>query len=221
MQGSSVVGVRGKACVVLGVEKYAAAKLQDTRTVQKISKLDSHIMVAFAGLTADARVLVNRARVECQSYRLTVEDAPTVEYVSRWIAGTQQRYTQRGGVRPFGVSSLIAGFDPDGEPQLYKTDPSGAYSKWKAASTGKADKTIKEYLESAYEPDLDDGKAVKLAVRALLDQVDGGAKNIEIVVLTAGAPAEYLSRERLESLAAEIEVEKEAEAKRKKAEAQS
>ncbi|CAK9017878.1 Proteasome subunit alpha type-7 (Proteasome component DD5) [Durusdinium trenchii] len=215
-KGASVVGVLGKSCVVLGVEKWAAAKLQDTRTVRKIAKLDSQIMVAFAGLTADARVLVNRARVECQSYRLTVEDAPTVEYISRWIAGTQQRYTQRGGVRPFGVSSLIAGFDPDKKPQLFKTEPSGAYSSWKAATTGKGDKSIREYLESAFEPDLDDGAAVKLAVRSLLDVVDGGAKNIEIVVLTADAPAETLSEDRLEQLAEEIEREKEEEAKRKK-----
>jgi len=218
-KGSSVVGIRGKDCVVLGVEKHAAAKLQDTRTVRKIASVDSHIMVAFAGLTADARVLVNRARVEAQSYRLTVEDAPTVEYISRWIAQVQQRYTQRGGVRPFGVSSLIAGFDPDKSPQLFKAEPSGAYSKWKAATTGKGEKTIREYLESAYEPDLDDTNAVKLAVRALLDVVDGGAKNIEVVVLTADAPAETLSEDRLSTLAEQIEKEKEEEAKRKKEEA--
>jgi len=213
------VGIRGKDCVVLGVEKRAAAKLQDTRTVRKIAKLDKHIMVAFAGLKADARVLINRARVECQSHRLTVEDSPSVEYISRWIAGVQQKYTQRGGVRPFGVSSLIAGFDPDGKPQLFKTEPSGAYSSWKAASTGKGDKTIREFLETAYEPDLSDEKAVKLAVRALLDIVDGGSKSIEIVLLTADAPAETLSEEKLEEISRVIEKEKEDEARRRREEA--
>jgi 20S proteasome subunit alpha 4 len=202
------------------VEKYAAAKLQDTRTVRKIAKLDDHIMLAFAGLNADARVLVNRARVECQSHRLTVEDAPTVEYISRWIAQTQQRYTQRGGVRPFGVTMLIGGFDPDGKPQLFKTEPSGAYSSWRAATTGKGDKTIREYLESAYEPNMDNAAAVKMAVRALLDVADGGAKNIEVVVLTPNAPAETLSEAKLEELQALIEREKEAEADKKRREAQ-
>lgn len=51
--------------------------------------------------------------------------------MARHIARTQQSYTQRGGVRPFGVSSMISGFASDKSPQLYLTDPAGTYSAWK------------------------------------------------------------------------------------------
>lgn len=122
-------------------------------------KLDSHIVLAFAGLTADARVLIDRARIECQSYRLTQEDPCSIEYISRFIGQLQQvlhlhflmmlsclahfcatavslslsqKYTQTGGRRPFGVSTLICGFDPaDKTPKLFHTDPSGTFWSWK------------------------------------------------------------------------------------------
>jgi 20S proteasome subunit alpha 4 len=107
--------------------------------LQKIVKIDSHLGIVFAGLTADARVLISKVRffvdltslfffffffflqamTEAQSYRLSVEDAPSVEYMARYIAGVQQQYTQKGGARPFGIAILLAGFDSDGRGSLW------------------------------------------------------------------------------------------------------
>ncbi|MEE6464156.1 hypothetical protein FKM82_006200 [Ascaphus truei] len=133
-KGSTAVGIRGKDIVILGVEKKSVAKLQEERTVRKICALDDHVCMAFAGLTADARIVINRARVECQSHKLTVEDPVTVEYIARNIATLKQRYTQSNGRRPFGISALIMGFDYDGSPRLYQTDPSGTYNAWKVST---------------------------------------------------------------------------------------
>ncbi|KAG2219353.1 hypothetical protein INT45_011261 [Circinella minor] len=214
-KGTCAVGVRGKDVVVLGVEKKSVLKLQDPRTVRKICMLDEHIALAFAGLTADARVLVNKARIECQSHRLTVEDPPSVEYITRHIAQVQQKYTQSGGVRPFGISTLIVGFDQK-EPKLYMTEPSGIYTAWKANSIGRSSKTVREFLEKNYKEDMDQKETIKLAVKSLLEVVQTGAKNIEISVMLSDSTVKSLETEQVEKVVAEIEKEKEEEAERKK-----
>jgi len=207
-KGNAAVGVRGTDTIVLGVEKKSTAKLQDARTVRKILKLDEHVSLAFAGLTADARVLVNRARIECQSHRLTVEDPVTVEYITRFIAGLQQKYTQSGGVRPFGISTLIVGFDPyTGVPALYQTDPSGTFSAWKANATGRNSNSVREFLEKNYT-ETSGKETVKLAVRALLEVVESGGKNIEIAVMTKNEGLRLLEDAEVEEIVTAIETEK-------------
>lgn len=123
------VGVRGDNVVVLAVEKKSVAKLQVDRTMRKICSIDNHVFIAFAGLTADARILIDRAKTECQSHKLTVEDRVSLEYITRYIAQLKQKYTQSNGKRPFGISALITGFDEDGTPRLFQTDPSGKSGK--------------------------------------------------------------------------------------------
>jgi len=216
-KGTTAVGVRGKDIIVLGVEKKSTLKLQDPRTVRKIVKLDRHICLAFAGLTADARVLVNKARIECQSYRLTLDDSVSVEYITRYIAGVQQKYTQSGGVRPFGISTLVVGFNPDGTPALYQTDPSGTHSAWKANATGRNSKTVREYLEKNYTEEAvstHEG-TVKLAVKALMEVVESGSKNIEIAVLERNKDLRILEDSEVEALVKQIELENGAEEKKK------
>ncbi|KAI8099235.1 putative PRE6-20S proteasome subunit [Halteromyces radiatus] len=214
-KGTCAVGVRGQNAVVLGVEKKSALKLQDPRTVRKIAMLDDHICMAFAGLTADARVLINKARTECQSHRLTVEDPASVEYITRYIAQVQQKYTQSGGVRPFGISALIIGFD-NKEPKLYMTEPSGIYTAWKANAIGRSSKTVREFLEKNYNDDMDEKHAIKLTVKSLLEVVQTGAKNIEIAVMTSDNVVKILDLAEVEAVVAEIEKEKEEEAEKKK-----
>jgi len=217
-KGSTAVGIRGKDLIVLGVEKKSVAKLQEERTVRKICLLDDHVVMAFAGLTADARILIDRSRIECQSHKLTVEDPVTLEYITRHIAGLKQRYTQSNGRRPFGISCLIAGFDYDGTPHLFQTDPSGTYHEWKANATGRNAKTVREFLEKNYslEDMEDEKKVIKLAIKALLEVVQSGSKNLELAIMRRGEPLKMLEVDEIEKHVAAVEKEKEEEAEKKK-----
>lgn len=218
-KGSTAVGVRGENIVVLGVERKSVAKLQEPRTVRKICAVDDHVFLAFAGLTADARILVNAARVECQSHKLNVEDPVSLEYITRYIANLKQKYTQSNGMRPFGISMLIVGFDDDGTAHLYQTDPSGTHHEWKANAIGRSSKTVQEYLEKNYSDDeiKSDDYTIKLALKALLEVVQTGSKNVEMAVMKKGGLMRLLENDEIEVYVKEIEKEKEEEVEKKKA----
>lgn len=170
--------------------------------------------MTFAGLQADARVLIDKVRHECQGFRFQYEDQPSVEYIARFTGETQQKYTQRGGVRPFGISCFMTGF-VDGSPTLYQTEPSGAVGQWKASAIGKKSKELREYLETKYTDGLNQQATLRLAIETLLEVVES-EKNVEICIVKAGNVSEMVSEARVATVVAEIAAEKEAaeEAKR-------
>jgi 20S proteasome subunit alpha 4 len=187
-------------------------RLQDARTIRKIVSIDDRTVLAFAGLTADARVLINKVRVEAQSYRLTMEDAPSIDYTARYLAKIQQQYTQQGGVRPFGIATLLTGVgsdaaDPD-RPFLYQTDPAGTHSRWKAQVIGGRNaKSLREFLEKQYVADASEQQCLRLAVQALLEVVDSGAKTIEVCVVRRGGVKEMLTEVHVDAVVKELEAE--------------
>lgn len=207
-KGSLAVGVRGSDSIVLVTEEKAVAKLAVSSTVRKIAEIDDGLVLAFAGLTADARVLIDRARVEAASHRLTLDEPAGVEYVTRHIAALQQRYTQSGGVRPFGISTLVAGFDAKDEPALFQTDPSGTYSAWRAAAIGRNSKAVLEFLEKNALKATAGRDTLKLAFRALSEVVDATPDNVEVAVVTKEKGITLLSRDERKSVLDELEAEK-------------
>ena len=163
-------------------------------------------------MTADARVLINKVRTEAQSYRLTMEDAPNVDYMARYLAKIQQQYTQQGGVRPFGIATLMTGIGADpsqpNRPFLYQTDPAGTHSRWKAQVIGGRNaKSLREFLEKQYTADMTEDQCIRLAAQALLEVVDSGAKTMELCVVKEGGVKVLLADEEVEAVVQGIEAE--------------
>lgn len=109
--------------VVLATEKKHKSVLYEEHSIYKVEMVTKHIGMIYSGMGPDYRLLVRRARKIAQQYYLMFnEPIPTSQLVQR-VAYIMQEYTQSGGVRPFGVSLLIAGWDVD-KPCLYQCDPS-------------------------------------------------------------------------------------------------
>jgi proteasome alpha subunit len=103
-------------------------------------------------LVADARILIDRARLEAQINRLTYDEPISVKDLAKRICDFKQQFTQFGGVRPFGVSLLIAGIDE--KPRLYETDPSGALLEYKATAIGAGRNVVMEFFEKEYDDNM-------------------------------------------------------------------
>lgn len=120
-------------------------------------------------------------------------------------------YTQRAGVRPFGLSTLIAGFDLESKPKLYVTEPSGAFASWKASAIGKNSAKINEMLENSFEDGLSYEKALSLVIDCMIQYVESGAKNIEVGVMFPNEQMRLVEDEVIDRIIQEIEERKKKE----------
>lgn len=125
-----------------------------------------------AGLTSDANILIRQARVIAQRHLFRYDEPIPVEMLVQQLCDYKHFYTQTGGLRPFGVSFLYAGWDRHRGYQLYMSDPSGNYGGWKAAAMGSNSQSATSTLKSEYRDDLTLAEAKQLAVRILTKAMD-------------------------------------------------
>jgi len=130
------------------------------------------MICAVAGMTADANILINFCREAAQRYLLTYNEDIPCEQLVRRVCDLKQGYTQRGGLRPFGVSFIYAGYDPLLHFQLYQSNPSGNYGGWKATSVGANNASAQSLLKQDYKEDCDLKEACGLAVKVLSKTMD-------------------------------------------------
>ena len=130
------------------------------------------MICAVAGMTADANILINYARQAAQRYLLTYNEDIPCEQLVRRLCDLKQGYTQHGGLRPFGVSFIYAGYDPHRQFQLYQSNPSGNYGGWKATSVGANNASAQSLLKQDYKEDCDLKEACGLAVKVLSKTMD-------------------------------------------------
>eukprot|EP01139_Manchomonas_bermudensis_P023809 Amastigsp_a841570_145.p2 type:complete len:235 gc:universal Amastigsp_a841570_145:717-13(-) len=221
MGAGACVGILTSQGIVLGSEKKVSSKLlEPSKRPEKTFKIDSHILVAVAGMTSDANSLIEMAQQNAQRYRHAYDAPMPVEQLVRRISDIKQAYTQYGGLRPYGVSVLYAGIDDIHGFQLYVSDPSGNYGGWKATAIGANSANAQSLLKQKYDDDMTVDQGLALAVAALSKAMDStsldGAK-IELVVLSQGPDGEPELRQQsaaeIDALVATLQAEREAEAK--------
>ncbi|UCH56718.1 MAG: archaeal proteasome endopeptidase complex subunit alpha [Candidatus Bathyarchaeota archaeon] len=191
-RGAPIVGVYSPEGVVLAADETPESVLEDPNYFRKIFQFDDHIGATIAGLSSDARVLIDQGRIFCQSNRLIYDEPADVEALVGTLSSRIQVYTQHGGIRPFGVSLIIAGVDTTG-PKLLTTDPSGSHKGYKARALGRNAEQANELLDQRYEDGLSLDEAISLAIEAV-KAASGEANPLTVKVAVIPADTRVLRR---------------------------
>jgi len=169
--GSSSIGMVCSDGVFILADKRIIDKLVVLKSANKINEIDSHIIASAAGIVSDARVLIEKAQVLAQQHRITYDSPIEPELVIKDLANLKQQFSQYGGVRPFGVSLILAGINGK-KPELYTSDVTGNYFSYHANAIGENDEKIKEKLREKYKQDLTIKKGIKVALN-IFEEIQG------------------------------------------------
>lgn len=192
-QAGTVIGVRTKEGIVLVAEKMVQNPLFDSENMkdrnisgEKVYKIADHLGCSVAGVTSDAYALIHQARLAAQRHHFTFQEPMAIEDLCRSLCDEMQMYTQYGGVRPFGVSFLLVGWDRYYGFQLYSTEPSGDYNAWQACAIGQNSHVAQSLLKKDWSENmtLEEGKVLALRVIGkTMDTLKLAADRIEMAVL--------------------------------------
>ncbi|KAK2452368.1 RNA polymerase-associated factor [Trifolium repens] len=212
-QGSAAIGLRSKTHVVLACVNKANSELSSHQ--KKIFKVDDHIGVAIAGLTADGRVLSRYMRSECINYNYTYESPLPVGRLVVQLADKAQVCTQRSWKRPYGVGLLVAGLDESGA-HLYYNCPSGNYFEYQAFAIGSRSQAAKTYLERKFNNFTASSREdlIKDALIATRESLQGEklrSSVCTIAVVGVGEPFHILDQETVQNLIDTFEIVREEE----------
>ncbi|KAM3304652.1 proteasome subunit alpha type-1-A-like [Capsicum chacoense] len=207
-QGSAAIGLRSKTHVILASVNKANSELSSHQ--KKIFKVDDHIGVAIAGLTADGRVLSRYMRTECINYGYSYESPLPVGRLVVQLADKAQVCTQRSWKRPYGVGLLVGGLDESGA-HLYYNCPSGNYFEYQAFAIGSRSQAAKTYLERRFKTFTDSSREslLKDALFALRETLQGEkltSSNCTVAVVGVGEAFHTLDKETIQALINEFEI---------------
>ncbi|KAL7735371.1 hypothetical protein ACLKA6_003222 [Drosophila palustris] len=160
-KSGTVIGIRGKDCVVLAVEKIITDQLYEPDAASRIFTIEKNIGMAIAGLMADGNFVADIARQEAANFRQQFERTIPLKHLCDRVAGYIHAYTLYSAVRPFGLSVIFASWDEADGPQLYKIEPSGTSFGYYACASGKAKQQAKTEMEKFKFADMNTDELVR------------------------------------------------------------
>lgn len=196
--GGTTLGIQLKDGIILAAEKKIENKLQIPSSIEKIFKISDSIFCTFSGLLADGRSLLDHSRVETANHWFVYNEQIPIETLALSICelalsfaddkkkNDKKKDEKKYLSRPFGCSLLLGGIDKNGKAVLYRNDPSGNYSKFKACCVGAGEENGMTTLTENYNESMDLKEGLKLAAKVIKENMEQkiNKENIEISYIT-------------------------------------
>lgn len=216
--GQTSLGICLKDFVILAAEKKIENKLQISKSIEKICKVSDNIISTYSGLLSDARSLLDHARIESANHWFIYNEQIPVEtlalsvceyalsFADKSKSKKDNEEEKRKISRPFGCAILLGGIDKDNQTVLFRNDPSGNYSKFKACCIGAGGDNGMQTLSESYSETLSLEEGLKLVTRVIKENMEQkiNKNNVEIAYISTKDKVQvFLKPEEIEKLISE------------------
>ena len=162
--GSNSIGLVCSDGVLLIADKRIRDKLIAPESANKIFEIDEHIVATAAGISSDARMLIDKSQLLAQQNRVSYDSPVEPVTIIKMIADNKQMFTQYGGARPYGVAIMLGGISK-GKAHLYTSDITGNFFAYKANAIGENDEQIKEELRKDFDRNMTIEEGLKFVMK--------------------------------------------------------
>ncbi|KAJ2963822.1 hypothetical protein NQZ79_g1256 [Umbelopsis isabellina] len=205
--GTTAIGIQTSEGVILAVEKRVSSPLMEPGSIEKVLEIDDHIGCAMSGMTADARTMIDHARVVAQNHTFTYDEKIKIESITQGVCDLALRFSESASGekasmgRPFGVALLIAGVDENG-PQLFHADPSGTFMSYHAKAIGSGSEGAQTELQDNYHKSMKLQEAEELSLKVLKSVMEEklNKSNVQLASVTTSDRFRIYSESELQAV---------------------